>query len=338
MPDESRALSDQVCMRLEDKTAPERAGLAQRLKERLEQSDLTPPERRAIEELARQLAHDAVEMVRHELMKAVKHCRFLPRDIALRIAHDIDSIACPFLEVSEVFSEEDWQQLMLTVSPAARVAMACRLNLGERLVNSLAQVGEIETAETLVSNDNAPITALLYSTLAERFPDHPTLLERMAERSELPAEIVVQLISKVSEAAREKLACTYNIEDFTAPATAEAQTTSFLRIIRSMPGRELRSFAETLNQRGQLSPFFLRRALDDGLLSFFEAGMAVRARITVDDVRRLIRFGGEIAITKLCDKAQIPAALKNDFQRAIENAVSGETEPPQATAQLSDPL
>ncbi len=316
------ALRDQVRDQLEDKDAAERLGLARRLAEPLARSGLAPAERLAAEELARQLAQDAAEMVRMALAEAVKNYSFLPRDVALRIAHDIDSVACPFLEATEVFSEEDWQQLVLTVSPAARVAVARREHLSEGLVTVLAQVGEAEVAETLVANDNAPLAAPACATLMERFPDRPTVLERMARRSQLPAEIVVELVSKVSEAARETLAKRYDMEDFTAPVAAEARSATLLRMVGNTPPQDLRAFAETLHRRGELDPLFLLRALDGGFLAFFEAGMAVRAGLPVDNARALIRQGGDEAIAKLCDKARIPAALRDDVRRAIAGAVS----------------
>jgi hypothetical protein len=132
---------------------------------------------------------------------------------------------------------------------------------------------------------------------------------------------------------RENLARSYNMEDFTTPVAGEAETASLLRVIRSTPGGELRPLAEILGDRGKLGPFFLLRALDEGFLAFFEAGLAVRARITVDDLRRLVRLGGEVAVAKLCDKAEIPTALKDDFARAIQNAFPASDEQPQAAAQ-----
>jgi uncharacterized protein (DUF2336 family) len=158
MPNETRSLSNEIHHELAGRSGPERAGLARRLKERFEVGALSASKRLAAEQLARTLAADAIETVRQELAEAVKHYRFLPRDIALKIAHDIDSVACPFLQATEVFSEEDWQQLVLTVSPVARVAIARRETLSEPLVDSLAQVGGEEVAEALVANPQAPLT------------------------------------------------------------------------------------------------------------------------------------------------------------------------------------
>ncbi len=152
----------------------------------------------------------------------------------------------------------------------------------------------------------------------------------MAERRALPSEIIIRLLSKVSEAAREKLAHTYNMGDFTAPVVAESEIGALLRIIRHLPRRELHPFAETLHRKGQLGSLFLLRVLDDGFLAFFEEGMGVRASIPGYDVHKLICLGGESVIRGLCRKAGIPVAFMQEFHCAILNARSGESALPQA--------
>lgn len=290
-----------------------RAALAGRLSAHLSATGAETSERKAAEELARQLAHDAVEIVRLQLAEAVKNYSFLPRDIALKIAHDVDSVACPFLQATEVFSAEDWQQLILTVTCNARVAIANRETVSEHMSESLAQIGEAEVADALVANAGAQIQGSSLTTLMERFSDRTTLMEQMAGRRELPADIVIALVSKVSEAARKKLAEAYDMEDFTNPVAAEAHVNSLLQILDGTDPEEFRNYAENLNRRGELSPGFLLRALDEGHAAFVEAAFAVQTKITVDDARKLIRFGGETAITKLCDKAGIAPPLQADF-------------------------
>ncbi len=200
---------------LSNKDATQRAQLAQGIGTRLNSSDVSTIDRYAAEELARQLAEDAVQMVREELSKAVRHCRFLPRDIAMKIAHDVDAVAGPFLEVTEVFSEDDWRDLVRTVSQTARVAIAGRPDLSEGMVDFLVETGDICVAPTLIRNSQAPIKGSAFSTLMDRFEGQRWILELMVARTTLPPEIAIRLVSIVSEAAREKLARLHGIEDFT---------------------------------------------------------------------------------------------------------------------------
>ena len=277
---------------------------------------------RAAEELARHLACDAIEAVREQLSKAVRRCPFLPRDVAMTIAHDVDAVACPFLEVTEVFSEEDWQQLVRSISSGARVAVARRPDLSEGLVESLAEVGDAHVAETLIGNVKAPINISAYSAIIVRLGDTPWILDSMVEQRSLPAEVAVMLVSKVSEAAREKLAKKYDLNDFTSPVVAEATDCALLRVIQGAEGDQLLECAQSLYRLGELDPSFLMQALQFGSLEFFEAAMAVRGGIPIDNARKLIRCGGDDAILRLCEKAGIPQVLWKDIPRAVDSAIA----------------
>ena len=113
-------MHEEVQELLSDKDAEQRASLARGLAARLDSPDVSVSDRRAAQELALQLAEDAVQMVRQELSTAVRHCRFLSRDVAMKIALDVNEVACPFLEVTEVFTEEEWCEIIGTVSDAGR--------------------------------------------------------------------------------------------------------------------------------------------------------------------------------------------------------------------------
>ncbi len=130
------------------------------------------------------------------------------------------------------------------------------------------------------------------------------------------------LISKVSDAAREKLAKKYDLNDFTSPVVAEATDCALLRVIQDAEGDQVLEFAQSLYRLGELDPSFLMQALQFGFLEFFEAAMAVRGRIPVDNARKLIRSGGDDAIFHLCEKAGIPQASWKDIQRAVNSAIA----------------
>jgi uncharacterized protein (DUF2336 family) len=119
--------------------------------------------------LAQDIARDVVEQVRCALSNAIRNTHHLPRPLAMMLAHDVDSVACPFLEVTEMFTEADWQSLILTISRNARVTVARRENMPDSLALSLAEIGDSVVAETLVENAAAPMTAVVCDTLLQRF-------------------------------------------------------------------------------------------------------------------------------------------------------------------------
>ncbi|HSR72956.1 MAG TPA: DUF2336 domain-containing protein, partial [Kiloniellales bacterium] len=243
MPESSQSVHEEVKALLADKSAEQRAQLAGTVANRLNASGISMRDRRAAEELARQLAEDAIDLVRQELSRAVRHSKSLPRDVAMRIAHDFDSIACPFLEVTEVFSEVDWQQLVLTVSRSARVAIARRPDLTEDVVGTLLQVGDAVVAETLAGNTRAPLSDPACRLIMDRFADSPWVLESLADRPSLPPEIALHLIRKVSGAARRKLAERYKLPEATDSTVADAANQAILRLVRETRDSDRFDFA-----------------------------------------------------------------------------------------------
>jgi len=158
----------------------DRVLIAARVGSVLSEDATSAADRRAAELLAHDLAKDAIERVRCALSDAIKNAIHLPRPLAMMIAHDVDSVACPFLEVTEVFSETDWQSLLLTISRNARISAARRASMPDSLALSLAETGDSVVAETLVENPATPMNAAVCDTLLRRFESEIWVLDKMA--------------------------------------------------------------------------------------------------------------------------------------------------------------
>lgn len=295
-----------------------RAQIAERTGSSLAHDDISEADRRAAELIARVLAEDAIERVRVELSKAIRHAEHLPRDLALKLAHDVDCVACPFLEVTEVFSEGDWQQLILTISRNARVAVARRSSITESIAESLAELGDSVVAETLVENPRAPMTAPVCHTLMDRFGSELWVLEKLAARDDLMTEIAVNLISRVSDSMREKLADTYRLRDFTEPLAAEAEVAAMLKTVKRASAEDLIEVVEALRAVGKLTPLLLQAALRERRLDFIEAALSVTASRSLEHVRSVIHRANLDAVAQLLKRARIPDVMHADFWNEIE--------------------
>lgn len=287
--------------------------IAQRVGRHLCGDAISEADRRAAELLARALVDDAIETVRSELSKAIAHAKYLPRDLALKLAHDVDSVSCPFLEVTEVFSESDWQQLILTISRSARAAVARRTPMSEGIATSLAQVGDSIVTETLIENPAAPMTESICYTVMDRFSSEIWVLDKLAQRDDLITEIAVKLLTIVSAAACEKLASTYKLPDFTAPIAAEAETEAVFELIQKTPEQDLVAVAEEMQKNGKLTPMVVLRALQEKHVGFLEAALSVLAGKSLEHVRSVIRRAGLPEVKNLLSKAQIPESMFGDF-------------------------
>ena len=87
-------------------TADERAIAAHKLCRRID-AGVREEDRQAASEVLRLMALDAAELVRRALAVTLKTSRELPRDVAVRLAHDVESVATPVLTFSPVLTDED---------------------------------------------------------------------------------------------------------------------------------------------------------------------------------------------------------------------------------------
>jgi uncharacterized protein (DUF2336 family) len=309
----------QILSQLEGKDEEACLHIAQRVGSHLCDEVLPQADRRAAELLARALADEAIESVRSELSKAIARARHLPRDLALKLAHDVDSVSCPFLEATEVFSDSDWQQLLLTITRGARNAVAKRASMSEELAGALAQIGESMVAETLIENPAAPMTRSICYTLMDRFSSEIWVLDKLAQRSDLISEIAMKLTTIVSAVAREKLRKVYNLPELTAPLAAEAETGALLQVARKTHSSDMMITAETLKKKGKLDPPLVFKALQNGQLDFLEAALSVLAERSIEHVRSVVLRAGEDAVRQLLFRATIPDDLHRKFWDELES-------------------
>ncbi len=305
---------------LAGKEDTDRIVVAKRVGQILSADDLPAAERLAAEGLARELVRDAIERVRTALSEAVKCAKFLPRDVALKIAHDVDSVACPFLEVTEVFSDTDWRQLVMTISRGARIAVARRTSMSEGLALALAEVGDSVVADVLVDNQAAPMAAPVCYTLIELFEDSSWILDRLAERGSLDEEVVAKLIVKVSATARDKLTATYGLPDHVASVVSEAELLALQGLIREAPENSLLVLAKRLGREKKLTPLIVLSLFREEGFPFFEAALAVLSGARLERARTVVRYEGPEAVAKLLERASIPPAMYDDFWGAIQAA------------------
>lgn len=298
---------------IEERDEDGRVDIAHRVGERLCLDDLPELERRAAEALARYLIEDAIERVRRELSISVTGARNLSRDIALKIAHDVDSVSCPFLQATEIFSENDWQQLVLTISRGARVAVARRTSMSEGLAITLAQVGDSVAAQALAENNVVPMTPPVCDTLVERFGTSSWIVDKLAERDDLSPEFAAKLVSKVSSAARDKLAKVYKIALDTTPVAEKAESSAILNLIREVPPEHLASFVQGLHQEERLTYSLMLMALRDGSVAFFEAALSLATKVRVETIRTILHHGSDGPLTGLLSHARIPRTIYPDI-------------------------
>lgn len=305
---------------LDGKDEDSRCDIARRVGERLSVDDISAADRRAAETLARMLAADAIERVRRALSETVGRAPLLPKDIALKIAHDVDAVAIPFLEITEVFSDSDWDRLVLTLSRGALVAVSGRSSMSEVLARRLAELGDSVVVERLIDNAAAPMTEPVCHTIIDRFELETWVLDKLADRGDLIADVAAALTLKVSRMAREKLTAKYDLAEHGAAVMSEAETAALVQLVADTRGGNMLALARRLKQEKKLTPDLTLAALRGGSDEFCEAALSLLSGTRVEHVASVLRRADAATVLRLLSKAGVPADMRAVFLAEIEVA------------------
>jgi len=317
------------------------APTADRLAAVYRQSSADSEKRQLAEEIIAVWVAKAAAEVREALSRQLAHCPFLPRELALEMARDLESVAVPMLQFSESLNDDDLGGFARTPDPARQTAVARRREVPYTVAEALVANGDEGVVAALVTNVGARLSERLMHRIVDGFIASEAIHEGLAGRSDLPVSIGERLVTMVSDHLRAHL-----VERFAMPPelleglgvlSREAATSALL------PNRAnietAHRFVTHLNEIGRLTPTFLLRALCDGKVSVFVAGIACRTRMQPAHVETILRAGHPEQQADLFGRAGVPELLVPALRAGVEVLVNGREAGEEAKvseAQISD--
>jgi len=281
---------EDVSRLLLDPSATVRAETAGKIATQFERGEFTAEEREVAEQIFRTMVKDAEVRVREALSKNLKECDELPHDVALILARDVDQVARPMLEFSQVLTDEDLIEIVRTQSAAKQEAIARRPAVSERVVDALVSTDHEPVVAALVANEGAELSEISLQRVLDRFPDSDAVKEPMTHRRALPITVAERLVSLVSDALKEYLVAHHELSDSLASdlvlQSRERATVGLLS--EDSDARDVADLVSQLKANGRLTPTIVLRALCMGDIAFFEASMAILANIPVANTRLLV--------------------------------------------------
>lgn len=263
--------------------------------------------------------------VREALSQQLCRCPFLPRDLALQMASDLESVAVPMLRFSDVYSDENLLAVIETPEPSKHVAVAMRSDVPYVLAEALIATEDEAVVAALVQNDGAALPERLLHRIVDGFVDSTAVQEGLVHRALLPLSIGERLITLVSDQLRQHLVARFELPKALAEELADASreaTTSAM--IPSHANSEIAQlFVEHLERAGRLTPTFLMRSLCDGNVGVFSAGLSCRSGMPVKRVSHTLRSGTAAGLNELLVDAGIPNLLIPAVRAAIDVIVNG---------------
>jgi len=315
------ALNDADIRLLVKGTEPEeRAMVAHRLCRHMDRTELTEDERAEAHKILRLMAHDAEEQVRRALAVTLKASPLVPRDVANRLARDVESISIPLLNFSPVFSDEDLAEIVRIGGPVRQKAVAKRPVLTETVTDAIAEFGDNDAVQTATDNRGASFSEHGLQTAIDRFEASETILASIALRNALPASISERLVTLVTGELRERLISGHGATPQTALALAigARERASLDLVEQATRASDLPGFVAHLHHGHRLTASLLLRGLAHGHMSFFEWGLAELSGVPHHRTWLMVHDAGELGLKAIYERAGLPGRLLPAFRAAVD--------------------
>ncbi|MGB9153995.1 MAG: DUF2336 domain-containing protein [Alphaproteobacteria bacterium] len=311
--------SDDVAKLLAEPSASVRAELAGKLAAEIENPNLNQTETALAQDIVRIMAKDVEASVRQALAENLRHATHLPHDIALKLANDIESVALPILESSQVLDDADLIDIIRNGAPAKQAMVAGRAGISENITEVLITSGDEKAVAKLMDNKTAQISEISLTKAVDRFADNDAIKEKIVMRPSLPPTVTERLVTMVADNMRDYLVAHHQMSPSVA---ADIVMQSRERTVVGLTGKsnieELEKMITQMHTSGRLTPSLVIRALCMGDIAFFEMAIAVRANVPVVNARILIHDAGNLGLKSLYDRAGMPANLLPVVRTAID--------------------
>ncbi|MHA1599379.1 MAG: DUF2336 domain-containing protein [Alphaproteobacteria bacterium] len=291
---------------------------------------LTDQERHYAIDIIERFAGDVEDQVREAVSEHVKHCPFLPSGIAVKLAHDVESVALPIIRYSEVLTDDDLIAIVREGCTIKQITVASRAKVATSVAGALVCTGKKNVVGTLLGNQGADIDDAAYIQVATNFAQDHDIHALLIDRPTLPASVSARLITCMSEALRERLVERHGFPPVLADEIVmHGRDRAVTMAIEPNTSRdEVERLLDALRATHGLSPTFLLRALTKGDLAFFESSLATIARLPQESVSHLIRDRGMLGFQSLYTRADLPPQLFAAFRTALDVVLEVRAERP----------
>jgi len=266
----------------------------------------------ATEQIFRLLMREAEVRVRVSLSEHLKSNNELPKDIVLSMARDVEQVALPVLQHSEVLDDNDLLELVNSTQEITRyLAVSQRHIVSPVVADSLLSKGHDEVVSTLVNNAGAQISDEGLEKIVDHYPDNRALMHAVSNRAQLPMAVTEKLITVVSESLAAKLKEKYRLTskdlDQEVEKARESETLKLIGTTRSE--EEVSKLVVQLQAFDRLTPTIILSALCQGNFCFFETSLARLSNVAISNARTLISDRGMLGFRAIYNKAGLPESL-----------------------------
>ncbi len=320
----SRFLSNEDVQRLlAEPSATARAEVAAKVGGNLDDADLSDAERRLAEDIVRRMARDVETRVRQALAQSVMQVNALPRDVALTLARDVETVALPIIRMSQVLTDQDLIEIVRGGDPDRQTAVASRPAVSAAVAGVVVEEAVEEAVSTLIRNPGAEVGDGDLSRAVERFAESDQVKEAVVLRPGLSIAMVERMMAVVSDRLLSELAVRHELPQATlSDLVLQSRERAVADLVGLADDAQLMQLVAQLARTGRMTPSLILRVLCTGDVAFLEAALAELADVPLMNARILVH--DKAGLGALFEKAGLPAVLLPAVRIAL--AVIEETE------------
>lgn len=276
---------------------------------------LSPDEREIANAIINAVLPEAELDFRRRLADMVKNAPGLDSAIARRLAEDVLEVARPILAESLALSDADLVAVIESRSIEHARVIATRRELSADLATALIRTDDETVVLRVAANENAAIPTPAYHRILDRFGEHASITDAVAQRRALPVAVAERMATIVTGRLLERLIDKYSMEPARVSAIIEHGRENIL-LTSFAPGQraeEMRALIEALHQNGLLSSTLVLRAFCLGNFAFALPALSLKAGIQVSNVRALLGDEGRSGPQQLYERCGLDPAYRDLF-------------------------
>ena len=314
-----RLSQEDIIRLMKGSSVEDRAHATHKLCRRISVEDLTHEEKVFADQILALLAKDAEVLVRRAMAVTLKNSPNLPRNVALKLAHDVEAVALPVLQSSPVFTGSDLVELVLNATDAKQIAIAGRDALSSDVTTAMSEHACRDAVKVMAANDGAEMTERGYDAVFKRFKADQDVHGALISRQWIPPQIAEKMVSLVSGELFDKLVNEHELPPQLAIELASGARERATLDLVEQAGRStnMERFVQQLNLNGRLTSSMIMRGLCLGHMRFVEWAIAELAGIPHSKAWLMLHDAGSLGLRTIFERAGLPNGMFMPFKTAI---------------------
>lgn len=289
-------------------------------------SGLNAEQRAIANDIFNLLLSRAETTVRAMLSMQLSQATNIPHDLAKQMAKDVNEVASPVLQYSDVLNDADLMDIVHSMVDTQKLeSIAQRDRVSEAVSEVLVSTNLDNVVNTLIRNEGAAITEKTFEKIVQHYNDNPEVMESVVQRSDLPVAVVEKMVAHISNNVRRHLEDKYgNLSEVKAMRHALDKSLE-LASVKMMgfdsSNEELKRILGLLGENDSLSPLAAIGICD---LKLFTICLSRNLKVPVSNIEILLH--DSTGFKTLYEQAKLPPNLYKAVHLAVEAIIECEEE------------